>query len=1513
MADTQSSSTCQGCGSLLSPAHTSEGLCPACLLELPLSSPDARTELRDSGEAPTLPAAEAGVTEGRVHGERYRIRSLLGRGGMGEVWRAYDLKLRLDVALKSLRRELVEDPAALETLRQEVRTAREVISPNVCRVFDLEEIDGQEWISMEYVDGESLLEILRERGPLELDQAREIASQFLAGLEAIHEAGLVHRDIKPENIMVTRTGRVVVMDFGIAKSLEDGKGGMIAGTPAYMAPEQMGGDELDARTDVFAAGVVLAEMVAPGGVGSLEARRRLWEGIHASEPRIAETPWAAVIGKAVAPRRDHRFASARVLARALEEVTLRAAGDENAWPYPGLSAFTEEDARYFFGRELEVEALWKKLRRPHLLALIAPSGAGKSSFLRAGLMATLPDGWRAILATPGPRPFAALAQAFLPELADDAEAVGQLLSFEDPEVAISLVSRWRQRHEHGLIVLDQFEELFTQTPAELREGFVELIARLPLAADVHVLLAMREDFLFHCQPFEGLAPIFSELTPLGALGGSSLRRALVQPALKCGYRFEDDALVDEMVAEVSHERGALPLLAFAAAQLWEKRDRESGLITRQAYEEIGGVGGALAQHAEATLETIGEDQIPIVRELFRNLVTAQGTRAARTRDELLSVFVGAGLDPAREGASPAPTSVETAAAVLGALVDARLLTSYEVPDSENGGTPQHRIEIVHESLLTNWPRLVRWRTQDAEGAQLRDDLRQTAQRWHKKGRPEHLLWTGTSFKEFELWRERYPGGLTETEQAFADAVVELAGRTRRRRRIAIAAVFALLVAGLATVGGFWRQSEIARQNAIEEARRAEASVLVSLGRAALEQDVSEGLAYALAALELADEEPARLLALEALWRSPTALRPESTQAASAAFSPDGKWLAVANQYGRLEIFAKDGGTAAASVQAHESEVKPIEFVTREIVVSFSSADSAVKLWRVPDLEPMRTLPVEARFGFRVLPGVDGRAGIVTWEESGPVKWWAIDGQEPILLGSVEHDQQGDVSPFWDFDVAGRTLVYGDGNRILRRPLGKRGLGEAEVIGVAHDAPYGVEAGPGGHFVAVSFRDRSPGLRMWSLERPFEEIPVGAIPLGTGGYMDFSPDGSWLAVIGMGRNFYLIDMEGPPEAEPLALNRRGNVLPRDVSFSPDGQWLFTVESSGTDLWPLPKRFASVLRKQGEIWGVAVDPDGSWVAASGPLGVAKIWPAKRSAALKSRPLVDREVALTLRLAVSSDGSTIGMGSEDGRIWAIAADGSSTRSRQPFRASPTTVGFGSQALLFAAAAGRQTEDAFIHIWDLENDTTRELRPDHGSWITRVWFTPDDRQLIESSLHSLAIWNLETEERRQLAPGPVWDGQLGPGGESLVFLEGTQFQGVPRRIAIDSGEDLPIADFGVMSGLNVTRDGLLIGCTPEGRILVGGLTEGQPHLLFSHDGTAISVAVQGDRIVSGGSNDGTVRIWPMPDIDETPFHLLPYGELIAKLRALTNVRVVEDENSETGYRTEIGEFPGWEVVPTW
>jgi hypothetical protein len=883
---------------------------------------DAATLVGAGGlkEAVTLAGFEApgatdvpGLAPGRMLGTRYRIIATLGRGGMGEVWHAFDLKLQVEVALKALRRERFPDAESFELLRHEVRAGREVISPNVCRIYDLVEEEEQELLSMEYVDGRTLIDFLHERGTLDPREAGRIASQFLAGLEAIHDAGLVHRDIKPENVMITRTGRVVVMDFGIARALTAREEEEIAGTMPYMAPELLRGEAPDVRTDLYAVGVVLAEMIAPEGVANQAAREQVWQGVREDPPRLVEGAWKPVLERTLTMDPSQRFATSRELALALEAVTPRVVGADDKNPYPGLESFSDMDAEYFFGREAEVEALWKRLQRSQLLAVIGASGAGKSSFLQAGVIPTRPEGWSHVLCHPGTNPFLSLARALAPEFADEPETVDALLQFEDPDVAVALVERWRRRHREALVIIDQFEELFTQCSEELQSRFAALLRRLALDADVRVLLSMRDDFLIQCQEHATLAPIFADLTALGPLSGNALRRALVQPALACGYRFEDEELVEEILDDVRGERGALPLLAFAMSRLWELRDRETGRLTRAAYDELGRVGGALAQHAEATLDRVGQGREEILREIFRNLVTAQGTRAAMTTEELLSVFDGDGQ-----------TRSQDAQEALRALVDARLLTSYDETLKEGDAEKtRHRVEVVHESLFRSWPRLVRWRTLDAAGAQLRDQLRQAARLWDERGRSEDLLWTGTAFREFAVWRERYTGGLTSTEEEFARAMVGKAERQRRRRRRLTAVGFVLLLGVVGTIGTLWQQqiaarrrSETAELEALNEARRAEAQKLLALGKTELkDRNNSSAVAYAIKSLELSDDLETRRLVLEALWQGPMAIvvkRGGSYQKAD--FSPDGRRLAVSTGTGKLSFWNADGTGPIAWVE-----------------------------------------------------------------------------------------------------------------------------------------------------------------------------------------------------------------------------------------------------------------------------------------------------------------------------------------------------------------------------------------------------------------------------------------------------------------------------------------------------------------------------------------------------------------------------------------------------------------------
>jgi serine/threonine protein kinase len=181
---------------------------------------------------------------------------------MGEVYRAEDLKLSQIVAIKFLPQSLCKDAGALARLPSEVRVARQVSHPNVCRVFDIGDTEGVTFLTMEYVDGEDLASLVRRIGRLSPDKAIEIARQACAGLAAAHERGVIHRDMKPANLMLDGSGRIRITDFGLAGIAATIEGAEVrAGTPAYMAPEQLAGKEVTARSDLYSLGLVLYEIL----------------------------------------------------------------------------------------------------------------------------------------------------------------------------------------------------------------------------------------------------------------------------------------------------------------------------------------------------------------------------------------------------------------------------------------------------------------------------------------------------------------------------------------------------------------------------------------------------------------------------------------------------------------------------------------------------------------------------------------------------------------------------------------------------------------------------------------------------------------------------------------------------------------------------------------------------------------------------------------------------------------------------------------------------------------------------------------------------------------------------------------------------------------------------------------------------------------------------------------------------------------------------------------------------
>lgn len=1475
----------------------------------------------------------------------HEVLGLVGAGGMGEVYRARDPRLGRDVAIKVLPAEVGSDPGRLRRFEQEARAVAALNHPNILTVHDVGTHEGVPYVVTELLEGETLREMASRRAPTQR-QVLALAVQAAQGLEAAHAKGIVHRDVKPENLFVTTDGRVKVLDFGLATTagrLASGSAeatessptdaGRVVGTVGYMSPEQVRGLAVDARTDVFSLGVVLYELLS----GTHPFRRKTTVATLTAvlEERPAELSTlgrgvppaaSAIVRRCLEKGREERYASARDVRVAIEAVLAAPAGSpaleevEERSPYPGLSSFTEKDAALFFGRESEIRGLWERVRNRRLLAVIGPSGAGKTSFLRAGVIPARPDGWGAACATPGASPFLGLARALTPEMAGDPEAIAEMLGGVadvvdkgDADRVVAAARRWRSRHEQALLVVDQLEELFTQSPPQTQERFATLLARLASEADVHVVLSMRDDFLMRCHDQPALVPVFTELTPLGALTKAGLRSALVEPAAKRGYRFEDEALVDEMVAAVEGARGALPLLAFAVSRLWETRDRERKRLTRSAYEEIGGVAGALAQHAEATLESVGAERQGLVREVFRNLVSAQGTRVSIDREELFSAF------PDRKAAEE----------VLGQLVDARLLTSYEV--EEGAGSGRHRVEIVHESLLGAWPRLVRWRAQDEEGAVLRDQLRLAAHLWGEKGRTSDLLWTGTAYQEFELWRGRYAGALTALEEDFAKAMAEKARRRKRRLTAAVAAVIVAL-AGLAIGIGVSRQRAArARDRAQAEALHAESAKLLAVAQLRLADDPTEALAFATASLELVDTKAAREFVMKALWESPPA-RELVTPNLGPVFSPDGRRLALGGHSEAVQIWSDDG-RLEARLGGHEVRLWPTvaDWVSNDrIVTEQSVADPGrlVRVWSIPDGRLVRTLDLGAPGYCRVI-GQELVCGVPKdpapqWRGEARLLSWRLSDGEPTDLGRFDRTPE---MAAWE--LTRRGFAYARGRQLFwRPPPGSRADGD-RLFG-RHDADIvGLDRWRSDR---LSSFDEAGRYRLWvttgdgfalegELQRP-ADAPATARP---------GPNPRWLFAGGDGARARLWDLASLPGARPLVLRRAGSSGLPSAALHPAGDWLVVAGwDERVDFWPVRNPRPAIVdgcRATGS--ALAFSADGRWLVTScGPaeFKALHLWPLPGTG---PRILGKVEAFPLLNLALDPGGRYVfGVGFDRSAV--IPMDGS------PARILPS-----SQGSIHTGAAvspsGRRVATAHfsgsgekkLYVWDVESGAAKAFDlpplppPDLGRGVTSAAFA-DESTLYTSGGGGLRRWNVEdgTSTLVSATPGLDMKMALVPGGRQAVTrLEPYESafgscSGIERR-DLGTGKAEPLPAFGdcVFWGFAVGADGQVVAAGgKDGSIRVGRLSGGEPHLLSGHKGAVLYVAISPDlRWVASVGEDNTLRLWPMPDLSKPPLHSRPPEELLATLHSLTNLRAVREASSPTGWKVEVVAFPGWRDMPAW
>jgi WD40 repeat protein len=1126
-------------------------------------------------------------------------------------------------------------------------------------------------------------------------------------------------------------------------------------------------------------------------------------------------------------------------------------------PYRGLAAFHAEDAALFFGRERQVEGFVNRLRVEAFLAVVGPSGAGKSSFVHAGVVPALAEGWRAIAVRPGPAPAAALTARL------GAEGI------DLPDLAL-LGDRLRAaaaRHAGPiLLVVDQLEELFTMVhDADERDRYARALAGAARFPDdpVRVVATLRDDFLVRAAELEPLRDRLAlGLQLLTTPAPEDLRRILVEPARRAGYDFDDADLPGRMVAAVQDQPAALALLSFTASKLWELRDRQFRHLTRKAYDAMGGVGGALGQHAEATLAGMSAEEQRLVRQAFRHLVTAEGMRAVLSRGELGQVLAAPAAD-----------------AVIEKLVASRLLTA-----SEGEG-----IEVIHETLITAWPRLADWRREDAEGARLRDQLRAAARQWNERGRPQGLLWRGEALDEYRLWRPRYPGALTEVEEAFGAASVRDAARGRTRRRVLVAAAFVALVA--VVVIQLRSNAAVNEQRRLAEARLAD-SYQEQGRRAFLVGDPMRALVWLIEAQRAGGASPGlRYL----LARAKGALAQERLSltvgdpVTVVAFVGGGR-VVTGSFAGKLAVWDERSGARARDLAGHAGEIRSVAVSPDGRLLLTASDDRTAKVWDLATGELVRALAhpdVVSAAAFSpdgaeiVTGGGDARArvwrvadGTVRVELSGHTTRLGPTSFSPDGARIVTSDRDGSVR-LWDARTGAElhALAAGPpGARVYAASFGrdgKRVVTAAATAGALWDAATGARLATFQHAGGVLAAELGPGdravtasddgvVRLWAPDGTLAHTLLGHA--GAVAAVHFSADGALLATAGVDGTARVWDAgTGLPIASDAGHVRKVFTM----AWRPDGAEIVTGSLDGTaKVWaPSSQRRMSVrAAAPRELYFAAARADGAVLAAT---ETSLTLYAPDGAVLGSVPAGDdREGAFSVAV-FARDGTIV-----DAREHGLC------ELRDPRTLAPTATYRGHDLIYPAISPDGRRVAAFarggeVLVWDVGGGQPRTL-VGHGGTGGTVDFDPTGTRLLSASNEGVAI---------------VWD--VASGKPILTLRQPTVIASAlysrdGRRI-LAAGDDGNARIFDAATGKLVQA---LEG--NESQLIFGAFDDrGERIVLAAHDGTAriwdadggalldtgfahsagLASAVfspRGDILVTAG-DDGYVRTWDV-SLDAAP-----------------------------------------------
>jgi WD40 repeat protein len=1090
-------------------------------------------------------------------------------------------------------------------------------------------------------------------------------------------------------------------------------------------------------------------------------------------------------------------------------------------PYRGLEAFDAQHAEFFCGREADVQRLVEKLKASTFVALIGPSGSGKSSLARAGLIPALRRGavagserWRIVTLRPGTHPLDALAGhviALYPDLAA-ADVRDQLAA--DARTLRVLCSRVPAGGTRVLFLVDQCEEVFTLCgdEQERRAFLLNVLHTATAAGPSTVVPTLRADFY----PRSAAYPEFAQQLAahqflVGPMGEGQMRQAISDPARRVGLELEG-GLVDTILEDVQHQPGALPLLEHALLELWERR--RGRMLTLEAYRESGGVAGALAKRADAVLASFDQREREVMRRVLLRLTQpgegVDDTRRRAPMSELVTV--------ASHG-----SAVER---VVGALADARLVTTGGA-DAE----PDRKVEVAHEALIRGWPTLREWVEEDREGLRLHRRLTEAAAEWRALGREPGALLRGARLAATREWAEHHESDLNELERELLRASAaaeagELETTRRRARRLRfLAGTLALSTAGVAVLAVLAvrsghqarMQQEIATSRAlagqgiIRLPRRLDVGLLLSLQAYAV-HPTAEARDAVVRAVQRTD-------GLARLWRA------DALTIRGVALSPDGRSVATSGGDHLIRLWdARTRRLVHPPLAGHQNYVQKLVFSRDSSTLASADQDGTVLLWDVATGTRISGTPLSgatvafSTAGTRLATASDGISIIDAATRTQQAVPGVID--EPGILAFSPDDR------LLASALTARSDAHVDPPKISLWRVAKHGLGAAP----APCASPPKSATPR-YPVDLAFADRR--TLAWAAD-----------------------DGT-------------VTLWDVRDCHLVAARRVGRRL-TSIVFAPKGGLLASGDRNGNirlstvpDLRPTGPRLGDDERVSG------LEFDGDQVVSAGDFGLVASWDFRAAQRLYER--MDGDLSGSTAIAVSPDGHTVASAGPVPQITLWDISNGLRRGLQMPVVGPTALAFSPDGRLLAAG----TYSGDLIVWNLAKRKPEQLAQPvraHQRRIVSLAFRRDSEALASAALDgTIRLWRPQTlsptgdpiaaraDQRTSIAFAP--DG-------SIIASRGTfDARVVKGEVTVwDPKSRKPI-------GATMTVQGDIIGgvaVSPNGRTLAIGAYRnvtlwdlrthkrlGGPLERANGDVRSLAFSNDGHTLAAG---DGDLTLWDVP-----------------------------------------------------